>query len=89
MTIFGFVLIMLAAVLLSNLINRLVPTLSAPLVQIVLGVVIFLPFGAFGFEFELEPELFFVLFIAPLVFHESYTSDKKCGKRSDCRENYS
>jgi CPA1 family monovalent cation:H+ antiporter len=78
MIIFEFVLIMLAAVLLSNLVNRYVPALSAPLVQIVLGVVIsVIPFGAFGFEFELEPELFFVLFIAPLVFHESYTSDKK------------
>ena len=78
MTIFGFVLIMLGAVLLSNLINRLLPALSAPLVQIALGMVICLiPFGAFGFEFELEPELFFVLFLSPLVFHESYTSDKK------------
>jgi CPA1 family monovalent cation:H+ antiporter len=78
MIVFEFVLIMLAAVLLSNLINRYIPALSAPLVQIALGVIISLiPFGAFGFEFELEPELFFVLFIAPLVFHESYTSDKK------------
>jgi len=78
MIVFEFVLIMLAAVLLSNMINRYVPALSAPLVQIALGVVISLiPFGAFGFEFELEPELFFVLFIAPLVFHASYTSDKK------------
>jgi CPA1 family monovalent cation:H+ antiporter len=78
MIIFEYVLIMLAAVLLSNLINRFVPALTAPLVQIVLGVIIYLlPFGVFGFEFELEPELFFVLFIAPLVFYESYTSDKK------------
>jgi len=78
MIIFEFVLIMLAAVLLSNLINRYIPALSAPLVQIALGVIISLiPFGAFGFEFELEPDLFFVLFIAPLVFHSSYTSDKK------------
>ena len=78
MVVFEFVLIMLAAVLLSNLINRFIPALSAPLVQIVLGVAISLiPFGVFGFEFELEPELFFVLFIAPLVFYESYTTDKK------------
>ena len=78
MIIFEFVLIMLAAVLLSNLINRYIPALSAPLVQIALGVIISLiPFGAFGFEFKLESDLFFVLFIAPLVFHASYTSDKK------------
>lgn len=78
MVVFEFVLIMLAAVLLSNLINRFVPALSVPLVQIVLGVIISLiPFGAFGFEFELESELFFVLFIAPLIFRNSYTADKK------------
>ena len=78
MIVFEYILIMLAAVLLSNLINRFVPALTAPLVQIALGVVISLvPFGIFGFEFELEPDLFFVLFIAPLVFYESYTSDKK------------
>ena len=78
MAIFEFVLLMLAAVLLSNPISRFIPSLSAPLVQIVLGVVISLiPFGAFGLEFELEPELFFILFIAPLVFHESYIADKK------------
>lgn len=78
MAVFEYVLIMLAAVLLSNLINRFVPALSAPLVQIALGVIISLiPFGAFGMDFVLEPELFFVLFLAPLVFRNSYTADKK------------
>jgi len=78
MLVFEYVLILLAAVLLSNLINRFVPILSAPILQIVLGVAIALiPFGAFGFEFVLEPELFFVLFIAPLVFYTSMTADKK------------
>jgi len=78
MLLFEYVLVLLAAVLLSNLINRFVPILSAPILQIVLGAAIALiPFGAFGFEFELEPELFFVLFIAPLVFYTSMTADKK------------
>ncbi len=78
MQIFEYVLILLAAVLLSNLINRFIPALSVPIVQIVLGVLIALiPFGAFGFEFVLEPELFFVLFLSPLVFHSSMTADKK------------
>ncbi|MCL2880417.1 MAG: sodium:proton antiporter, partial [Treponema sp.] len=78
MTIFEFILIMLAAVLLSNLVNRFIPAFSPPLVQIVLGVVIALiHYGAFGYAFVLNPELFFVLFIAPLIFHESYTSDKR------------
>jgi len=78
MLTFEYVLILLAAILLSNLINRFMPVLSAPIIQILLGVLIrLIPFGAFGFEFELEPELFFVLFIAPLVFYTSMNLDKK------------
>lgn len=78
MQIFEYVVILLAAVLLSNLLNRFIPVLSVPIIQIALGVLIALiPFGAFGFEFELEPELFFVLFLAPLVYHSSMTADKK------------
>jgi CPA1 family monovalent cation:H+ antiporter len=69
---------MLVAVLLSNIITRFVPALSAPLVQIALGVVIWLiPYGAFGMEFKLDPKLIFVLFVAPLVYHVGYISDKK------------
>ena len=76
--VFEYVLIMLAAVLVSNLINRFIPVLSVPLVQIVLGATIALiPFGAFGFNFHLEPELFFVLFLAPLVFYSSMTLSKR------------
>jgi CPA1 family monovalent cation:H+ antiporter len=78
MLVFEYVLVLLAAVMLSNLINRFMPMLSAPILQIALGVLIaIIPFGAFGFEFELEPELFFVLFIAPLVFRASMVADKK------------
>ena len=78
MIAFEFILIMLLAVLLSNLINRFIPALSAPLVQMALGMVIWmLPFGAFGFEFELDSDLFFLLFISPLIFRAGYTFDKK------------
>jgi len=78
MLVFEYVLILLAAVLLSNLINRFLPTLSAPILQIMLGAVISLiPFGAFSYDFRLEPDLFFVLFIAPLIFYTSMTADKK------------
>jgi len=76
--VFEYVLILLAAVLLSNLINRFLPMLSAPLLQILLGAAISLiPFGAFNYDFRLEPDLFFVLFIAPLIFYTSMTADKK------------
>jgi CPA1 family monovalent cation:H+ antiporter len=76
--IFNFVLILLAAVIMSNLINRFLPSLSLPILQIILGVLIsIIPYGAFGFEFELEPELFFVLFLSPLVFHSVMTANKR------------
>ncbi|MCL2033126.1 MAG: Na+/H+ antiporter [Oscillospiraceae bacterium] len=75
---FEFILILLASVMLSSLINRFIPALSAPVVQIILGVFIALiPFGAFGFEFEFETELFFVLFIAPLIFYSGMMFDRK------------
>jgi len=78
MLIFEYVLILLAAVLLSNFINRFMPVLSPPFLQIILGVFIALvPFGASGFRLEIQPELFFILFIAPLVFYASMTADKK------------
>jgi len=78
MFVFNFILILLAAALLSNLINHFLPSLSVPLVQLLLGVLITLiPFGAFGVEFNLEPDLFFVLFLSPLVFHSTMTADKK------------
>ncbi|QIB68739.1 sodium:proton antiporter [Aminipila butyrica] len=78
MVLFEYILILLAAVLLSNLINRFLPSLSVPIIQMILGAAVALiPFGAFGFEFELEPELFFALFISLLVFHSAMKLDKK------------
>ena len=78
MPVFEYILILLAAVLLSNLINRFVPALSSPIVQIILGVLVALtPFGPFGFEFKLDPDLFFVLFLSPLVFNSSMNADKR------------
>jgi len=77
MPAFDYILLLLAAVLLSNLINRFIPVLSPPIVQILLGVVItIIHFGVFDFDYVFEPDLFLVLFIAPLVFHSSMTADK-------------
>jgi CPA1 family monovalent cation:H+ antiporter len=82
MEVFSYVLILLAAVLLSNLINHFVPVLSVPLVQIFIGVCIdIIPYGALGFEFDLEPDLFFILFLSPLVFHSARTADLKTMRR--------
>jgi len=75
MLVFEYVLILLAAICLSNLINRFVSVLSVPVIQIVLGALItLLPLD---FRFELDPDLFFVLFVAPLVFYTSLLADKK------------
>jgi CPA1 family monovalent cation:H+ antiporter len=68
----------LTAVLLANLINRFLPSLSVPIVQMILGALFsIILFGAFGSDFEMEPELFFVLFLSPLVFQSTMKADKK------------
>jgi CPA1 family monovalent cation:H+ antiporter len=75
MLVFEYVLILLAAICLSNVVNRLLPVVSVPIVQIALGAVIaLLPLE---FRLEFDPSLFFVLFVAPLIFHISLMADKK------------
>ncbi len=68
------ILSILAAVLLSSFISRFIPRISTPLVQIALGVI--LSFVQFFPEVELDPELFMVLFIAPLLYLEAHEIDK-------------
>jgi CPA1 family monovalent cation:H+ antiporter len=66
---------MLGAVLLSCLINQRFPSISTPLVQIALGVgIAFLPFV--HIDTSLDPELFLVVFIAPLLFDDAKNTDK-------------
>ena len=75
MLVFEYVLILLAAICLSNVVNRFIPAVSVPIVQIALGALVtLLPLE---FRLEFDPDLFFVLFVAPLVFHVSMTADKK------------
>ncbi|MCL2883331.1 MAG: sodium:proton antiporter [Coriobacteriia bacterium] len=76
---FEYILVLLAAVLLSNLISQRFPRVSTPLVQIVLGVVIALVINAISTDIpapQLDPELFLILFIAPLLFDEAKKADK-------------
>ncbi len=74
MSVFEYVLILLAAICLSNFINRFIPAISTPIIQIALGALItLLPLGVL----PLDPELFFVLFVAPLIFYNSMLADKK------------
>lgn len=69
------VLLILAAILISSVIDQLVPRVSLPLVQIGLGVVIaFLSVSPI--DIDIDPNLFLVLFIAPIIFDESKRIDK-------------
>lgn len=68
-------LLMLAAVLLSSVIDQIVPKISSPLIQIGLGLLIAL-FAPSQIDITLDPELFLVLFIAPLLFDEAKNVDK-------------
>ncbi|MCM2674174.1 Na+/H+ antiporter [Alkalicoccobacillus plakortidis] len=62
------VLLLFFIIGLSNVIQRFVPFVPLPLVQIAIGVVISI--SPSGLHIPLEPELFFVLFIAPLLFND-------------------
>ena len=68
MEAFLMVLSLLILVALSNVINRFVPFVPIPLIQILLGIL--LAFFPAGIHILLNPELFFVLFIAPLLFND-------------------
>ncbi|WP_276355659.1 Na+/H+ antiporter [Cohnella caldifontis] len=68
MELFLLVLLLLAAIGLSNLVNHFAPFVPVPLIQIALGVLLAaLPLGI---QVPMNHELFFVLFIAPLLFHD-------------------
>ncbi|EKN63723.1 sodium/proton antiporter, CPA1 family protein [Neobacillus bataviensis LMG 21833] len=68
MEFFLLVLLLLAIIGLSSFINHFLPYIPVPLIQIALGVLLVsLPLGI---QIPMEPELFFVLFIAPLLFHD-------------------
>lgn len=68
-------LLLLAAVLLSSIIDQMVPRVSLPLVQIATGVIIGM-LASGSIDIELDPEIFLVLFIAPLLFDEAKNADK-------------
>ena len=68
-------LMLLLAVLASNLISKLVPAASTPLVQILLGIILAFLLPGSG-DFELPSELFMMLFVAPLVYADSRVIDR-------------
>ncbi|MFR4802477.1 MAG: hypothetical protein ACLT98_03565 [Eggerthellaceae bacterium] len=96
MTTFSFILVLALAVIVSALINQVVHGVSTPLIQIAIGVAISF-FGFTASNFSLDPELFLVLFIAPLLYDEARQVDKVAlwsnrtvilaGGRPRCRHN--
>lgn len=69
------VLFLTLGVLLSAVIDQIVPKVSLPLIQIGLGIVIAI-FASSTITVELEPDLFLVLFIAPLLYIEAKNADR-------------
>ncbi|MCL2826452.1 MAG: sodium:proton antiporter, partial [Eggerthellaceae bacterium] len=75
MEAFQLILLLLAAVLLSAVIDQVTPKVSLPLIQIALGLIIAL-FSFSPIEIHLDPELFITLLIAPLLFYEAKKVNK-------------
>jgi monovalent cation/hydrogen antiporter len=68
------VLVMLLAVIASGYVVRMLPfPLPLPLVQIALGALLE---GVFGHGVELQPDLFFLLFLPPLLFLDGWRIPK-------------
>ena len=75
MEIIELFLVLITAVLLSALLDRALPHVAAPLVQVAIGLVMALALSVSP-VIEANTELFMMLFIAPLLFYESKELDK-------------
>lgn len=74
MTTITLVLVMLLAVVVSGFIARMLPlAIPLPLIQIVLGVLVTL---TTGMNVTLDPEIFFLLFLPPLLFLDGWRIPK-------------
>ncbi len=69
------VLLLLAAVLFSSVAYQLVPRIPTPLVQILMGILITIV-AQDNITIGLRPDIFLIVFIAPLLFHEAQRADK-------------
>lgn len=75
MTTFWLIIILIIAVLLSAVVDQLIPHVSIPLIQIAVGF-IFALLAVSPIEISVDPEFFLVLFIAPLLFNDAKHADK-------------
>lgn len=70
-----FILLVSAAVLISAILDELLPRISMPLIQVALGVVIAL-LSWNPITLDISPDIFLLLFIAPLLYYEAKKSDR-------------
>lgn len=75
MQIFTFILILVMAVVASQPLTRLLRVVPLPIVQIALGAALAWPTRSF--HPSIEPELFLLLFIAPLLFADAWEAPKR------------
>ena len=76
MSSFEIILLLLGCLLASSAFAQVLPRVSLPLVQIALGAAVGCLITADPTQIFRDPELFLVLFIAPLLFEESRHADK-------------
>ncbi|TDX29423.1 sodium/proton antiporter (CPA1 family) [Modicisalibacter xianhensis] len=74
MDILNLIFLLTLAVGASRILANLIP-LPLPILQILLGSLLALP--PFGMEVELDPEIFMMLFIPPLLFYDGWKIPKK------------
>ena len=70
MELFALILIILACVMFTSVLDQLIPHLSLPLIQIAAGLIVALIYPSLG-GVNIDSELFLVLFIAPLLYRDS------------------
>lgn len=70
-----FILLVSVAVLISAILDELIPKISMPLIQIALGVVIAL-LSWNPITLDISPDIFLLMFIAPLLYYEAKKSDR-------------
>lgn len=73
MELIEIVLIMAAAIILSNIISKLIPAIPTFFIQIFLGV--FLGMTELGQAITFEPDVFLLFIVAPLLFYEGQAVD--------------
>ncbi len=75
MATFELILMLFASVLLSSVLEQLIPRISLPLIQVAIGVIL-----AFivqqPINVSLDPDFFLLVFIAPILFNDAKNADK-------------